>query len=427
MNNLFKISSFIILFVISSLLVSSCKKANLPSVTTATVTRIEQTNAYGGGQINNDGGAHISKMGVCWSTAPDPTISDNKTSDSTTVGLFTSHLTGLTPSTVYYVKAYATNSEGTAYGDEVSFTTDDVAAPTLTTTGLKSVSLTSAAGGGDITNDGGIAITARGVCWNTTGSPTTDDNHSSDGPGKGIFYSTLTGLTINTTYFVRAYATNSLGTSYGDELEFTQMEPVLDNDGNAYSVVSVGTQVWMGENLKTTTFNDGTPIPKVATGSEWAVISTPAYCWYNNSEPTYKQTYGALYNWHAVNTGKLCPAGWHVPAAEEYMTMVIFLGGDQIAGGRLKEAGTSHWAAPNLGATNGSGFTALPGGGRYNIYSQGGSFSDLGYYGFFWSSTATTGTSSAFSFDMAYNLNKVVKSEYSLTDGGSVRCLKDSK
>jgi uncharacterized protein (TIGR02145 family) len=332
----------------------------------------------------------------------------------------------LTPKTIYYVKAYATNSEGTAYGDEVSFTTDDVALPTLSTSGLKSVTITSAASGGDISNDGGIPVTARGVCWNTTGNPTIDDSFTSDGSGKGIFTSTLTGLTLNETYHVRAYATNSLGTAYGEELEFTHVEPVTDHDGNAYSVVTIGTQIWLGENLKTTTFNDGSAIPYITSGPEWAVISTPAYCWYNNSEATFKEPYGALYNFHAVNTGKLCPVGWHVPGAEEYTTMMIYLGGLNVAGGKLKEAGTTHWVGPNFGATNGSGFTALPGGGRYTFNTQGGTYSDLGYFGYYWSSTAIESTTTAYSFDMGYNLNPVTKSVYGKTDGGSIRCIKDT-
>jgi uncharacterized protein (TIGR02145 family) len=234
-------------------------------------------------------------------------------------------------------------------------------------------------------------------------------------------------MILNTVYYVRAYATNSLGTAYGDQLTYTQQEPVLDNDGNAYSVVTIGTQIWMGENLQTTTLDDGTAIEKVPTGSEWAVIEAPAYCWYNNTESEYRPVYGALYNWYAVNTGKLCPVGWHVPAAEEYTILVNYLGGDQVAGGPLKEAGVAHWYAPNSGATNGSGFTALPGGGRYNVQSQGGTFSDINYFGYFWSATAGTGTSTAYSFDLGFDRRTVTRSEYSINDGGAVRCIKDSK
>jgi uncharacterized protein (TIGR02145 family) len=427
MNCKIKMPRISVLFLISLLfLIASCKKSAIPSVTTVTVNLIQQTNAYSGGQITSDGGEHVSRLGVCWSTAEDPDINDNKTEDTLGLGGFISHITGLTPKTMYYVKAYASNSEGTGYGNQVSFTTDDVALPTLTTTSLKSLSMTSAASGGYITNDGGIPVTARGVCWNTTGSPTIVDSFTSNGEGKGVFTSILTGLTLNEIYHVRAYATNSLGTSYGDEVEFTQVEPVLDQDGNAYRVVTIGTQTWFGENLKTTTFNDGTAIPNITNGAEWSIISTPAHCWYNDNEATFKEPYGALYNFHAVNTGKLCPAGWHVPVADEYTAMMVYLGGLNIAGGKLKESGTSHWASPNLDATNESGFTALPGGARFNTTSQGGVFSDLGFFGYFWTSTSVENSITAYSFDMGFNQKSVIKSVYSKTDGGSVRCIKDS-
>ena len=427
MNCKIKIPRIPVLFLISLLfLIAACKKSAVPSVTTAAVNLIQQTNAYSGGQITSDGGEHVSKLGVCWSTSADPGISDNKTQDTLGVGGFTSHIIGLTPKTMYYVKAYATNSEGTAYGDQVTFTTDDVALPTLSTSGLKSVTLTSAAGGGDISNDGGISVTARGVCWNTTGNPTIADGFTSDGSGKGIFTSTLTGLTLNETYHVRAYATNSLGTDYGNEVQFTQMEPVLDTDGNAYSVVGIGAQVWLGENLRTTRFNDNLTIPSVTDGTAWANTVTPAFCWYKNDESGFKSTYGGLYNWYAVNTGKLCPTGWHVPSVDEFVVLLTYLGGDIIAGGKLKEAGHTHWISPNLGATNASGFTSLPGGGRYNMNSEGGAFSDLGYVGYHWSATTGVSTSKAVSYDMLYSLNSVLKSEYSKRDGGSVRCIKDN-
>ncbi len=181
----------------------------------------------------------------------------------------------------------------------------------------------------------------------------------------------------------------------------------------------------MGENLKTTTFNDGSAIPNITNGNEWANTETPAYCWYNNDASAFRTSYGALYNWYAANTGKLCPVGWHVPSADEYTTLVNYLGGTTVAGGKLKEAGLAHWISPNIGATNGSGFTALPGGGRYNIYSEGGAFSDLGYYGYLWTSSESTNNSNAYSFDMTYLLDEAGRDEYSKRDGGSVRCIQD--
>jgi uncharacterized protein (TIGR02145 family) len=424
--NYIRITRLLLLFFISAAIFFSCKKATLPGVTTTNVTRITQTSAYSGGQVISDGGARISARGVCWNTDGDPKLQDNKTVDSVGLGLFISHLTGLAPNTIYYARAYVTNSEGTGYGDIVTFTTDPEALATVTTSGLKSVSNETAQGGGSVTNDGGSPVTARGLCWNTTGIPTIEDTHTSDGGGTGTFISSLAGLSLNTTYYVRAYATNRIGTSYGSQVEFIQREPVLDADGNAYSVITIGNQVWFGENLKTTKFNDGTPVPYVNTGMDWANTVTPAYCWYDNSESS-KETYGGLYNWYAVNTGKLCPLGWHVPSSDEFATLIDYLGGMSVAGGKLKEAGTEHWFTPNTGATNGSGFTALPGGGRYNIYSEGGVFSDLGYYAYYWTSTASTSQFNAVSFDLAFNFGIVNKGEYSRRDGESVRCIKDSK
>ena len=292
---------------------------------------------------------------------------------------------------------------------------------------LKSISSTTALGGGNITNDGGIPVTARGVCWNTTGTPTLDDSHTSDGTGSDIYTSTLTDLTLDMTYYVRAYATNSLGTSYGNQQTFTQMQPVTDHDGNVYSVVTIGTQIWMGENLKTTTYNDGGIIPYVSDGNAWSTNGSPGYCWYNNDEEGFKDLYGGLYNWYTVNTGKICPAGWHVPNADEFTVLIGYLGGDQVAGGKLKEAGIAHWADPNIGATNTSGFTALPGGGRYNLYSEGGAFSDISLNAYFWSATIGTDANNAISFNLESDLELINKSEYSKGDGGSVRCVMDRK
>ncbi len=135
---------------------------------------------------------------------------------------------------------------------------------------------------------------------------------------------------------------------------------IKDGDGNVYTSVKIGTQTWLSENLKTTKFNDGTPIPLVTDNNEWKNLATPGYCWYGNDEATHKNVYGALYNWHAVSTGKLCPKGWHVPSSDEIDVLDIFIGND--VGGKLKETGTTHWRAPNTGANDQYGFRALPGG-----------------------------------------------------------------
>ncbi|MGB7568290.1 MAG: FISUMP domain-containing protein [Chitinivibrionales bacterium] len=158
---------------------------------------------------------------------------------------------------------------------------------------------------------------------------------------------------------------------------------VTDADGNLYHVVRIGSQEWMVENLRTTKYNDGTStIPLVEDSLTWSNLSTPGYCWYN-SDSTNKAMYGALYNWYTVNTGILAPIGWHVASEAEWDTLATYLGGDSAAGGKLKEAGFGHWYAPNFGATNETGFSALPGGYRLKDAT----YSSLASAAIWWSST----------------------------------------
>jgi uncharacterized protein (TIGR02145 family) len=397
-------------------------KPSVPELTTTAATATTSNSATTGGNVTSDGGATVTARGVCWNTATSPTTANSKTTDGTGKGSFASSLTGLTANTKYYVRAYATNSAGTAYGNELTFTTSAVT-PTLTTTAISSITTTTASSGGNIASDGGASVTARGVCWNTAAGPTTANSKTTDDTGSGSFASSLTGLTANTKYYVRAYATNSAGTAYGNEISFTTSSAgttVTDNDGNVYNTVTIGTQTWMAENLKTTKYNDNTSIPLVTDNTAWAALTTSGYCWYNNDAATYKATYGALYNWYTVNTGKLCPTGWHVPTDAEWTTLTTYLGGESIAGGKLKATGTTYWASPNTGATNESGFTALPGGYRYG---NGTCFS-IGGYGIWWSSTEYSATYAwyrAVSYDDA-DVNRF--SDYK-QDGLSVRCLRD--
>ena len=211
----------------------------LASVTTDDATNIAGASATSGGNVTSDGGATVSARGVCWSTATGPTIADSHTSDGTGTGTFTSSLTGLTTSTTYFVRAYATNVLGTVYGNEVSFTTTAPTAPTVTTDPVSNPTESSCTSGGNVTSDGGDAVTAYGVCWSTTSPPTTADSFTTDGSGTGTFVSSITGLTAGLTYYIRAYATNGVGTSYGNEEIYTPIPagfPTVTTD-NVYNLV----------------------------------------------------------------------------------------------------------------------------------------------------------------------------------------------
>jgi len=618
---------------------------SVPTLTTIVASAIGSTTATSGGNITEDGGATVTDRGVCWGTAPNPTITDSRTSDGTELGSFTSHLINLTKNTTYYIRAYATNSVGPGYGNEITIKTlatlgpiifnpdltygtmtdydgniyktitigthtwmaenlrttkyrngdlidnvtdnaawialstgaycwnnNDVASykaiygalynwyavadsrkiapegwhvptdaewttlidyfggwyaggelketgmehwaspntsatngsgftalpggdrfydggtfndvgrtglwwsstsfdatmawcrklgyygalfvngyyvkqygfsvrcikdypvvPNLTTTEASAIASATAIIGGNISSDGGSEVTARGVCWATTANPTTANSKTSDGTGIGIFTSSLTGLTENTTYYLRAYATNSTGTGYGNEITFktlTSISPIIfnpdlsygtmtDNDGNVYKTITIGTQTWMAENLKTTKYRNGDAIPNLT--GDWSVLVTGTYCWYNNDAATYKNPYGALYNWYAIaDSRNIAPVGWHVPTDAEWTTLTTYLGGESIAGGKLKETGTSHWSTPNTGATNNTGFTALPGGDR----SYDGTFHNNGYNGYWWSS-AEYSASSAWYRGMRYDYSRVSRYSDFKYWGFSVRCLRD--
>jgi uncharacterized protein (TIGR02145 family) len=296
----------------------------------------------------------------------------------------------------------------------------------LTTVAAGNITQTTAVSGGNVTSQGSSAVTARGVCWSTASNPTTSDAHSTDGSGTGNFTSNLTGLSPAIPYFVRAYATNSSGTGYGNQVTFTTLqgtgETVTDIDGNVYNTVTIGTQVWMAENLRTTWYNDGDSVPLLTDGTSWSYTTNGAYCWVNNDPAHYKSTYGALYNWFAVNTGKIAPAGWHVPTDVEWITLITYLGGDSLAGGKMKEKDTVHWFPPNTGATNSSGFTALPAGFRSNNPALG--FGWLRSYGLFWGTPDSY--ADAYYVDVAYDASSTFRSGMGKNCGLSVRCVRNS-
>jgi len=302
---------------------------------------------------------------------------------------------------------------------------------TLTTTAVSSISETTAISGGNITNDGGTLITQRGICYSTSPSPTTANMTIISGSGTGSFISNLTGLTASTSYYVRAFATNSLGTAYGNELSFTTTAGgggIVTNPGagvtfNGYTYASIvlgNGQEWMAENLRTTTYANGDPIPNVTDENQWTNLTTGAWSHYNNASQ-YENPYGKLYNWYAVDDSRnVCPSGWHVPTDDEWTVLTDYLGGEPVAGGKMKSTGTQYWPSPNGDANNESGFSGLPGGYRDGL----GGFTSIGYLGYWWSSIEYN---IVYAWDriLNYSSSDVLSNYYHKNSGLSVRCVRD--
>jgi len=431
-NNTSKVF-FLIFLLLCFIVPTTCMKLEkVMLVSTGDVTSIAINTAEASGEII-DIGDGATQRGHCYAKNPNVNMDGPKTElgAPTGPGGFTSKVINLEAGTKYYIKAYISNGTETIYGKEISFSTVSASLPTLTTNAITTITSTTASSGGNITSDGGVAITASGICWSTTSNPVATGSHTTDGAVSGVFTSIISGLTANTTYFLRAYATNSVGTAYGNELSFITLPistgTVTDIDGNVYNIVTIGTQAWMKENLKTTKYNDGTAIPNITDNNAWATLSTPSYCWYNNDATFYNTTYGALYNWFTVdaasNGGKnVCPTGWHLPSDNEWTILTSYLGGADVAGDKLKETGTTHWLTSNMGVTNETNFTALPGGSRD---LPGGTFNYFGYLGYWWSSTEDL-TNQAFNMSMYASYNGVYRVKEYKGFGLSIRCIKDN-
>lgn len=320
--------------------------------------------------------------------------------------------------------------------------------PVVSTDEITDVSETLAVFRGTLMSNGGSVWVNRGACYsNIVPEPDLKGEYAWADVGDhiGTFTTLIENLTPDTKYYARAYAINDAGAAYGSVLEFTTTGSVTgniafntgltygsvnDNDGNTYKTIDIGDQTWMAENLKTTKYNDGTDIPIVTDTSTWVNLSTPAYCWYLNDGEKYKNVYGALYNWHSVSTGKLCPAGWHVPDDTEWETLATFSGGESVAGKQLKEASLTHWVITEDAINNNSGFTALPGGTRWGVLPEPVRyFSDMGYIGYFWSSTEVTNPDSVYLDVYARTFEgssqECERMSFSKSQGVSVRCIKD--
>lgn len=221
------------------------------------------------------------------------------------------------------------------------------------------------------------------------------------------------------------FAKNSFGNNPAKNGQ-TGKKPVLsigtvtDKDGNVYKTVTIGNQIWMAENLKTTKFRNGDPIPNVSASNNWSALTSGAYCWYNNDAAN-KAGYGALYNWYVINDPRnIAPLGWHIPSDEEWTALANFLQGKSQAGGKLKETGTTHWSDPNSGASNSSGFNALPGGYR----TKDGVFKNLSFCGTWWATTEYTQSVAWYRY-VDYGTSSIYSVSIYKKSGLSIRCVKD--
>lgn len=377
-------------FVAILMVMAGCKKdkKSLAAINTASVTNITSTSAQSGGSITDDGGSGISQRGLCFADHASPTITDSITKDGSGGGSFTSSMTGLNAKMTYYVRAYAVNASGTAYGNEISFTTAAGLA-TISTTAVSDIVALSAKSGGNITNDGGSAITERGIVFATTPNPTTANFKVAAGTGTGNFTATMSPLASQTIYYVRAYAVNSFGTSYGKQVQFNSASAnaVTDVEGNVYPYVTIGAQSWMTRNLKVTKYKNGDAITNGLTNYNWETATTAAYT-FPNGNTSKKDTLGLLYGFAVIKDNRgVCPTGWHVPTDNDWKTLEMNQGmtqaqADQVQdypgrgtiGGKFLEGGSSGLQIQKAGY----GFVGAPTPDFYSYNESGGYWTSSG-------------------------------------------------
>jgi len=471
-------------------------------VETKGVTAVMQNTVTVNGEVTSDGGTNVNTRGFVYSTHHYPSITDLMKTAGSGMGTFTASISGLNPGTTYYLRAFAMNDNTVKYGNEVSVTTTALSPsviPTVNTSFVSDVSTTMATISGNVISDGGSNITARGFVYDTLPNPTLNNHKAQNVAGTGTFSNLLTGLSEGTTYYTRSYATNGVGTAYGNELSFTTVSidaptpvgddgqpcpgtpTVSDHEGNVYNTVQIGTQCWTKENLRTTTSPSTGTYLVAPVGSPASVTGKQARWPYHDSTTYASQDYGLLYNWNAVvdtfhidygelsvisppkyyldisfpnNRRGICPSGWHVPSTEEWIILNDYTNRPEyiynchenfdpdIHSGYSKAlCSTMNWnnasiyhctdPASKPQYNNATGFSAIPSGFYDFTYSTVGNLlNSFGKSAYFASVDQQKGSVSSFFIEMkcfsitypqyTWNIRGIKKS-----DGVSVRCLKD--
>lgn len=412
-----KVLTFIFGLSFCLYLLSGCKKTPLPPAPDVGVVTASFFSAKVGAAVS---GLNILDKGICWGTDENPNLDGDHISMGGGSESFQTMIPDLNSQTKYHIRSFVTNEAGTVYSKNVTFTT--AAAVGLTTSIVSAIASNSALCGGAIGTSTSFTPTEKGVCWSTSPGPRTSNSKAVTTNSTGSNYvASLTNLSANTVYYVRAYASSSIGTVYGNEINFrTFGEQVADIDGNKYNTITIGTQMWMIENLKVTRYRNGDPIAYVSTdNNNWASNSLDAYGYYNNSTNNYTR-YGNLYNSLVISdTRAVCPTGWHIPSKQEWQTLITFLGEGASAANKLMSETPGDW--PFIGTiTNESRFKALPGGLRDNNGTDLG----LGNSAYFWTTTQTSSAVQVANINVSGTANVLftsVNSKY----GCNIRCVKD--
>ena len=323
----------------------------LPTITTTTVSDITANSAKSGGNITDNGGFAVTARGVCWNTMGNPDLNGDHTNNGTGNGTFTSNMTSLSPSTTYHVRAYATNSTGTVYGAEQTFTTTN-GLPQVTTGSVSNVTATTAVCSGNVTADGGFSVTARGICWNTVGNPTISGSHTTDGTGTGNFSGSMTGLTAGATYHVRAYATNTNGTVYGEEVTFSTTSGAVQLTVSAITNITATSAV-SGGNI---------------TSDGGATITERGICWSTSQYPTVSGSHTSMGN----GTGSYTATMTNLSPATTYYVRAYAINSVGTVYSSNQQSFTTTNGLPVVATNNASNITATSAVCGGNVTSDGG-------------------------------------------------------